>query len=1735
MARPLKDRTRPIELLEPRFLLAATYGNGGAPWAVIASGISWVEAENYDLGGEGVAYHDTTTANQGGQYRTSEGVDLEGPSANMEGTYRISYANAGEWTTYTLNVAATGTYELHLRAAAAGTGGTARILFGGVDKTGTMTVASTGGWDTFQNIVATVSLSAGTQVMRFEQLSGSFNTDFISLQSADSLTGPQPYGVRGLPVLVPAQGVARAEAEGYDTGGEGVSYHDDTTKQSTATYNGQPFRSSDFVDTGNGGTGVEVNYWGKNDWTQYTVYAQSAGTYELRVNYARGDTGNSTFAISANGTTQIAALSLPTTGDWYGYRDVWSTLNLVAGKNVIRFTSSIGQINYDYFELSSVQTFGNSGSSWPVASSGATRIQAENFDVTPTGYTDTTTGNSGNSTYRATDVDLETTSDTGGGVDVTSIAAGEALEYTIRADLTGYYNLRLRHAGSAGQVRVLLNGVDRTGTLSLPATAGSQTWTTTTAKILFKAGRQVMRVEVVGGGFNLNWLELEKVTSTPVVSVGSGSYASEPPDQALNSVDDLFDRVYDKQYDWINRPAGAPLPTNDWWTNILESPFAGGLWPYPQKLATSNGGVSFTTYPAFATTAGSIGLANGQGLTVTGTTGTFTRDALVNYGDWTVKFRMEQSAGVYMDVTMGRGMPYTWFEFSGITPKLTVGGTFSTYNAAGAALSGTFTADAFRISKSGQEFGIFAPAGTSFTLANGNFTATFSGADKYLVVAALPSAAAFDTFYQHAYAIPRGSVYDWSTNMQQGGVSTTWNITTQLLRTGFATTTIQGWLPHNYRDIISGPSLLAGYEYVSVEGPIKLSIGNSYTIVQPTNGIAFTLPAPAATGGASDYDSAAMAYYLNKYATGDAATPVYGNDTYFGAKALQQFAEFALMAKQLNSSYYATFLNALKVSMTDWMTYTPGETAHYFAMYPDEGAMIGFAPSFGSSNFTDNHFHYGYHTAGAGVLAMLDPTWAAGYGEMAKLVAKQYANWDRTDTRFPFLRTFEPWSGHSYAGGTGDARGNNQESTSEAIQSWLGLALLGQALNDPAMTAAGLMGYTVESKADLEYWFDAPHQDLFPDSYGRSNVAINYDDSKGYGTFFGANPEYILGIEALPLWPSLDFLGRYPTAAANAVSMMLDYRNTFNSSTTMNTWSSFETTAANDWLDINLGYMAQYDPQAAAIEFARMWTQQTPTGKKDQTGLYYYNAYSYRSNGLRNWNLHLSVPLGAIYTNAATGKNTYVAYNSASTAQTIYVYDASGNVVDSFSAAARDTTVKVVTLNSPPTVATPAASNPNPVTGTTANLSVLGADNGGEPNLVYTWSLGSGPAGVAFSRNGNNSAKSSTAMFIMPGVYVLNVTISDGAATVNSSINVTVNSVFTSLQIAPASANLQVSQTKQFAATAFDQFGEIMTTPSIAWSVTGVGSVNSSGLYTATFAGSASVFATSGSISDSAAVQVGSTAPTIVSAASAGQTTVTGLSTTLSVLATDDAGEGALLYNWSVASGPSSVSFSSNGSNASKNSTVTFNQAGTYNLRVTVTDPSGYSTSSSVSVTVQQTAKTLKITPASASIGTNQTKTFLASAQDQFGHTIASPSIAWSIASGAGTVTAGGVFTAPVAAGQSILRATLGALTATSTISTFSWSPYNLAARKLSANTISVSFKDSTTVETGFQIQVGKLQSNGSVLWSTFYSTAASSGSGGSVTYNFASAFAAGTWYFRARATSATGYSNWSNTAMVKV
>ena len=124
-----------------------------------------MQAENFDQGGAGVSYVDTSAGNTGGKYRTTD-VDIES-SSDAGGGYDVGWVSAGERLDYTVNVATAGTYDIEVRVASGGAGGTFHIEVNGVDKTGRLTVPNTGGWQTWTTVrKSAVTLSAGSQVWR---------------------------------------------------------------------------------------------------------------------------------------------------------------------------------------------------------------------------------------------------------------------------------------------------------------------------------------------------------------------------------------------------------------------------------------------------------------------------------------------------------------------------------------------------------------------------------------------------------------------------------------------------------------------------------------------------------------------------------------------------------------------------------------------------------------------------------------------------------------------------------------------------------------------------------------------------------------------------------------------------------------------------------------------------------------------------------------------------------------------------------------------------------------------------------------------------------------------------------------------------------------------------------------------------------------------------------------------------------------------------------------------------------------------------------------------------------------------------------------------------------------------------------------------------------------------------------------------------------------------------------
>jgi hypothetical protein len=131
-----------------------------------------VPAANFDNGGEGVAYHDTSAGNSGGKYRNTD-VDLENSS---EGWVDLGWTAPGEWLNYTVNVTSGGNRTVQLRVASPA-GGTMHVGFNAASNVWkTVSIPPTGGWQNWTTISLPVTLGPGVQ-----QLTLLFDTGGINV------------------------------------------------------------------------------------------------------------------------------------------------------------------------------------------------------------------------------------------------------------------------------------------------------------------------------------------------------------------------------------------------------------------------------------------------------------------------------------------------------------------------------------------------------------------------------------------------------------------------------------------------------------------------------------------------------------------------------------------------------------------------------------------------------------------------------------------------------------------------------------------------------------------------------------------------------------------------------------------------------------------------------------------------------------------------------------------------------------------------------------------------------------------------------------------------------------------------------------------------------------------------------------------------------------------------------------------------------------------------------------------------------------------------------------------------------------------------------------------------------------------------------------------------------------------------------------------------------------------
>jgi endoglucanase Acf2 len=588
-----------------------------------------------------------------------------------------------------------------------------------------------------------------------------------------------------------------------------------------------------------------------------------------------------------------------------------------------------------------------------------------------------------------------------------------------------------------------------------------------------------------------------------VVAVGAGGYRTSP----TKFCKPLPAKIY-KTSD-----LEGPMLTNQWWSSLVWQPHSQNMFPHPLAVRCTPQGLN-VEYPGqhiHGNETGIFGTSAKDGDLTLGLSGVdaFPDARCGGYSDWFVT-SVFAAGDAEMRASFGHGSPFVFATYHGGDPVVS-------FSRPPQVWSGDATSAVLGVTVNGHHYGLFGATGSTWNGLDGlRFTNRADG-QPYVSLALLPDdqPQTLKLFTRYAY----NHVTDTRLEFQvaDGQVTSSYRYTTKPYE-GDETGTLFALYPHQWK---YATSKLSDLTYGSVRGLMKLGAGDAFTVAIPVQGFLPMLPAQ----GIGDRER------LLGYLKAEAAAPPPGfADTYFEGKYLGRLVTLSGIAEVADApELQQQFVTELKRRLEAWFTATADKEEPVFYYDSAWGTLIGSKPSFGSDNpLNDHHFHYGYFIRGAAEVARLDPKWAKEWGPMVNLVIRDIASPDRADKQFPYLRCFDKYAGHSWASGDANfADGNNQESSSESMNAWYGVALWGEATGDFALRDLGVSLFNTERTAVEEYWFDVSGTN-YPQDFPQVALGMVWGGKGAFGTWFSGDIDCIHGINWLPFTPASIYMGRHP-------------------------------------------------------------------------------------------------------------------------------------------------------------------------------------------------------------------------------------------------------------------------------------------------------------------------------------------------------------------------------------------------------------------------------------------------------------------------------------------------------------------------------------------------------------------------------------------------------------------------------
>lgn len=557
---------------------------------------------------------------------------------------------------------------------------------------------------------------------------------------------------------------------------------------------------------------------------------------------------------------------------------------------------------------------------------------------------------------------------------------------------------------------------------------------------------------------------------------------------------------------WDN--TASPLPTNAWWQNLVLG--GGGLTvnTLPYLVQVDNSALRFG-FPGKVVSQNYILTTFTDNLNF-GAVGGLPARQITDYGPLHVRVDWGSGTGS-MHANLVRGQPYMTAHYNGLTPR--VGTVHAIIGLNGGSASGSVTGTKFVMQlNNGQTWIVYASSTVTMSVSGGALVA--SGSFTGTLRAALSQGGDEAVLDAHAGRIPVGGEVSATATGDMGELVFDWE-------TEGSGPLLMLALPH-HMDVLSSPTT-PGLVRNTLKGDMTGISGLAWTMEEPLTTIGFESP--------NGIEPALEQDVRNALAQ-DIGFAVTAPDPYFGGKQFSALARLALIADELGETTLANgYRNALGSALEERLAGQNGDPLLYDNTWGGLVVSSGISnpgAAFGQGYYNDHHFHYGYWIYAAAAMAKDNPAWVSQWGDEVMDLIRDIAEPSGADPHYGYMRNKDWFVGHSWAAGLfefGDAR--NQESSSEAVNAWYAVYLYGLAIEDDRIRDLGRMMLATELRATWKYWQINAGEGIYPEPFASNKVVgILWGTKVDHGTFFGANLEFIHGIQMLPYTPITEELLR---------------------------------------------------------------------------------------------------------------------------------------------------------------------------------------------------------------------------------------------------------------------------------------------------------------------------------------------------------------------------------------------------------------------------------------------------------------------------------------------------------------------------------------------------------------------------------------------------------------------------------